>query len=344
MKKLLAGWLTCLLVLFSFPHAFAQASDKRQGDTVITMTFGGDCVLGSRKAYKTSAQTFDTYMVEKGYDWPFRNLIDIFSADDLTSINLEGVLLDEESPSVNKPFVFRGLQSYTEILTRSSVEHVNIANNHIDDYHELGRTTTLSELEKAEVFYSGFGHCYVFEKEGYKIGFAGCRETVYKEKASSVANDIKALQEAHCDVIIYSFHWGKEYRPTRTKLQESMADYAIKRGADIIIGTHPHCVQGIDQRKGALVIYSLGNLVFGGTLDMTTFDAFLSQIDLKFSNGVYLGANLRILPVLTSGSAPENDFSPVLAKNEDYQRIMQLIQDDSSLPISSDMWFPATAE
>lgn len=187
--------------------------------------------------------------------------------------------------------------------------------------------------------YSGFGHLYVWEAEGVRIGFWGCREAVWKESPQTVRKDIRALQEAECDVIIYSCHWGKEYSPTHNRTQERMADYAIDCGADILIGAHPHVVQGIEKRNGALVLWSLGNLVFGGTHEMTTFDAMLAQLELHFRDGEFTGTQLRLLPVLTSGAIPANDFSPVLAQGEDRERILAQVAADSPQGLADVMWF-----
>ena len=107
------------------------------------------------------------------------------------------------------------------------------------------------------------------------------------------------------------------------------------------MGTHPHCVQGVEHRRGSLILWSLGNLVFGGTHEMTTFDAVVAQVSLCFEDGAYQGAKLRLLPVLTSSARPENNFQPEWAEGEDYERIMGLIQDDSEMEIEAEMWFPA---
>ena len=140
-------------------------------------------------------------------------------------------------------------------------------------------------------------------------------------------------------MIIYSCHWGKEYSPTHNRTQERMADYAIDCGADILIGAHPHVVQGIEKRDGALVLWSLGNLVFGGTHEMTTFDAMLAQLQLHFRDGEFTGTQLRLLPVLTSGAIPANDFSPVLAQGEDRERILAQVAADSPQGLADVMWF-----
>ena len=115
----------------------------------------------------------------------------------------------------------------------------------------------------------------------------------------------------------------------------------LEHGADIVVGTHPHCVQGVEHRRGSLILWSLGNLVFGGTHEMTTFDAVVAQVSLCFDGGEYQGAKLRLLPVLTSSARPDNNFQPEWAEGADYERIMGLIQDDSEMQIEAEMWFPA---
>ena len=74
---------------------------------------------------------------------------------------------------------------------------------------------------------------------------------------------------------------------------------------------------------------------------MTTFDALIVQAVLSFDEDGYEGVTLRLLPVLTSGSRPDNNFQPIWAEGGDYNRIMKLIQDDSEIEISEEMWFEA---
>lgn len=120
-----------------------------------------------------------------------------------------------------------------------------------------------------------------------------------------------------------------------------MADDALQHGADIVTGTHPHCVQGIERRKGGVILYSMGNVIFGGTHEMATFDALVVQAVLSFENGRYQGVTLKLLPVLTSSARPDNNFRPQWAEGEDAERILSLVQNDSAQEIKSEMWFPA---
>ena len=326
--------------LFTVCLCWLLAAGAAAEQVVLTLTVGGDCVLGTREEWQQEEGTFLTVVAERGADWPFRNLREIFLEDDMTLLNLECVLqADNQGHDYGKQHTFRGDPAYAEMLPRAGVEQVNVANNHFIDYRATGQASTLAALEAAEVAYSGFGHLYIWEAEGVRIGFGGCREAVWKESPQTVRKDIRALQEAECDVIIYSCHWGKEYSPTHNRTQERMADYAIDCGADILIGAHPHVVQGIEKRNGGLVLWSLGNLVFGGTHEMTTFDAMLAQLELHFRDGEFTGTQLRLLPVLTSGAIPANDFSPVLAQGEDRERILAQVAADSPQGLADVMWF-----
>ena len=88
-------------------------------------------------------------------------------------------------------------------------------------------------------------------------------------------------------------------------------------------------MQGIEEYKGRLIVYSLGNFTFGGNLKLKTFDGMMAQVLLDFEGRELKETTLRLLPVLTTGTLPDNDFRPILAVGEDKERILQLVQDDS---------------
>ncbi len=333
MKRL---WLLCLLLLIPLQ---AMADE-------IVLTFGGDCVLGTRERWKKQKNTFDTVIAQEGMDYCFDKIRQPFENDDFSTVNLEVVLQSSSQGHERaKRYTFRGDPSYTQILTDAGVEHVNLANNHYIDFGRAGRASTVQALEEGGVLYSGYTYRYIYKQNGLKIGFAGCRETVWRQKPQEMLDDLRCLKDAGCDVIVYACHWGKEYSPTHNRQQEQMADQAIAAGANIIIGTHPHVVQGIDQRNGGVVVYSLGNLIFGGTHDLATFDGLIVQAVLQFQEDIYQGVTLRLMPVLTSGNAPENNFQPVFATGEDQQRILAAIQADSpTLDIQPEMWFTANGD
>ena len=112
-------------------------------ETTLHFTFAGDCTLGSEEAKRKQATSFDSVITEKGYDWPFANMQELFQNDDLTVVNLEGVLSDSNrNENKDKTYRFRGPTAFVDILTRSGIEAVNLANNHTQDFGKQGYTAT----------------------------------------------------------------------------------------------------------------------------------------------------------------------------------------------------------
>ena len=342
LQKLAAGEKTDL------PSVSPVASPPLQpSETELTLTVGGDVVLGTREAWWTRPDALPAFLSSHGMDYPFRSLQTLFQKDDMTFVNLECVLkADAEGENTEKEYRFRGLPEWTECLTLSGIDHVSIANNHYIDYGTEGREATQTALQTAGIAYSGFETTHIREHQGWKIGFAGCRETVYQQDPTVVYRDIRSLKEAGCDVILYTCHWGKEYSPTHKALQERIAAAAAAAGADIIIGGHPHVVQGIDAIGSTPVLYSLGNLMFGGTIDMRTFDGMLAQLRLRFDEQGYAGCTITPIPILTSSSAREgiNDYQTVIAQGKDKERILQAIQSDTPFALMESMYFPSASD
>lgn len=321
--------------------ALATPTDILPEATEIVLTLGGDVVLGTRERWWKDTESLPNVVAEKGLDYFFRNLKDIFAADDMTLLNLECVLKDSRAGErMDKAYRFRGLPEYAAALPMASVEQVNLANNHYIDYGEAGKEATRAALDAAGVAYSGHGYTYVAEIAAHRIGFAGVRETDWLKNSDLPRQDIESLRAQGCEVIIYSCHWGQEYNGAHNAVQQEMARAIVDAGADVIVGTHPHVVQGIEHRDGAVVLYSLGNLMFGGTHDMTTFDGMLARLTLRFGDDGYEGCKVELIPVLTSSSAPENDFCPTPATGDDARRILMKVQADTAFLLQDVMYFP----
>ncbi len=161
--------LVCLACLILCTSASALAGE-------VTVTLGGDCVLGTREEWKKDPETFDTLIAEKGYGWCFSKIAEPFQTDDISLINLEGVLQSgSQGHQRGKQFTFRGDPAYTAILTEAGIEQVNIANNHYIDFSRSGRESTRAALEAGGIGFSGYTYRSIVEVNGYKIGFAGCR-------------------------------------------------------------------------------------------------------------------------------------------------------------------------
>ena len=313
------------------------------GETEITITVGGDAVLGTRKEWRKDDDAFPAYILKYGYDYPFSGLKEIFENDDMTFINLECTLKNsDEGEKSGKLYRFRGPTEYTEILKACSIEQVNIANNHFVDYQEKGKVSTKNALREAGIPFSGYSQLYVWDVKGHRIGFAGVREQIYNQRPEIIAEETRKLRDQGCEVVIYSCHWGTEYSPEHNEKQIEMASACAYAGVDIVIGNHPHVVQGVDRIGDTVVLWSLGNLCFGGTKELTTYDATLAQLGLIFDENGYQGVNLSLIPILTSSQASEkiNDYCPVPAEGEDRERILELIRTDSAYDPEGDIFFP----
>ena len=163
------------IALFTCTLFLVLTACAAQADEVV-VTLGGDCVLGTREEWKDDAETFDTLIAEKGFDWCFSKISEPFLNDDISLVNLETVLQSHsEGHARGKEFTFRGDPSYTGILKAAGIEQVNIANNHYIDFGGSGRESTRAALEAAGIGFSGYTYRSVVEVNGYRIGFAGCR-------------------------------------------------------------------------------------------------------------------------------------------------------------------------
>jgi len=212
------------------------------------------------------------------------------------------------------------------------VEAVNIANNHYPDYGAAGKRSTRNALSAAGLGYSGYSALHIYEKEGIKVGFAGIRETIYHQDKNRISREVAELKAAGCQYVVYSIHAGEEYASFHNALQTEMAHAAIEAGANLVIGHHPHVPQGIELYQDGLIFYSLGNFVFGGNLNLSTFDALAAQVSLYFEEDSLIQTQVQLIPLLTSGTAPQNDFRPIPAQGLDKERILETVNQDSQRP------------
>ncbi len=295
----------------------------------IRLSFMGDCIIGSEDKDRDKDNSFDSLIAREGLAWPFAGVQHLLKDDDLSIINFEGVLKDDAKNRQQRLHNFRGPLAFAGILPAGSIEVAGLANNHFDDYGRPGRLSTQQALDEAGVMSFGYGKLLTWDHEGIRLGFGGIRETTYKQGRAALAKEIQQLKAMGAHYIIYTCHFGNEYEATHNALQTQMAYAAIDAGADLVIGAHSHVVQGVERYKDGLILYSLGNFVFGGNLELTEFGGLLAQLQLDFRHQRLQSAQLDLIPVLTTGTRPANNFQPIPATGEDKARIMDLIQADS---------------
>ena len=292
-----------------------------EGDTEVTLTFGGDCTLGGTPF--GGAKRFAAHIKAQGLGYPFSGLAALLAADDLTLVNLEGVLSDRSLTRVKKQYNFKGKEAYVGILTEGSVECVSLANNHTQDYGTAGYRDTVVALEGAGVAYVDENHGVVLEKDGVRIGFTASSLRFDRDGFLAQA---AILRELGCVAIVHVMHMGVEYADTLSAGQKAAAQFLADNGALLVVGHHPHVAQGLDVLGHTTVAYSLGNCVFGGNTAPRDYDAYLLQATLRFQDGVATGTQATLWPIRISGAQRGNDYRPVLLADEAAQRVLAKAQ------------------
>lgn len=307
-----------------------QTQTEEGWPRTIVVTVGGDCTLGSTDAQRARNDGFDAVVAEKGYAWPFSELAKVFAEDDLTLVNFEGTLTESANKLEGKLFNFKGPAEYAQMLTLGSVEAVNLANNHYGDYGDEGKADTRAALSAHGITYCGPNEPAVYEVRGVKIGLIG-NVFPYADGKRDITKDVAALREAGCQIVIASFHWGTEYEFNFRADQRNIGRAAIKAGADVVVGHHPHVAQGIEKYEDRYILYSLGNLVFGGNTDPDYRDTYIAQLTFTVhSDGTAEKPELRIIPMRTTELAKGTDYRPVFVEGSEYDRILGLILGRSS--------------
>ena len=289
-----------------------------------TVTVAGDTTLGSTDDLRKRDDCFEAVYAAQGAGWFFSGISELFGSDDLTLVNFEGTLT-EATQKKEKLYNFKGPAEYTDILTLGSVEAVNLANNHIVDYGDEGKADTIANLEAAGLVVSGNGTLGIFEKNGVKVGLTGyCFP--YQNEKKDISKDVAALREAGCQIVIATFHWGSEYQSEFTREQRKIGRAAIDAGADIVVGHHPHVVQGIEQYDDTYILYSLGNLVFGGNVDPSDRDAYAARLTFTVYEDRCDPPELTVVPLrLTQNDKGSTDYRPILPQDDVAERILSRI-------------------
>ena len=279
------------------------------------------------------ARKLDRLMSQKGLDYPFLMTKEILSAADITFANLESPLSDQGTKIDGKEIWFRGKPENTRALKEAGFDVISLANNHALDYDSPALLQTIELLEAAGIESVGGGkniqearYPVVIEREGIKIAFLAYSEMAdivwsYKHprklKATEeipgiaplvpeqIIEDIENVKE-QVNYVFISLHWGVEYQDMPEKYQIDIAHQLIDAGADVILGHHPHCLQGVELYREGLIAYSLGNFVFDQNWSDKTREGLLLNIDMDPSS--LLAAEL--IPVFV------NDGQPVVAEGE----------------------------
>lgn len=283
MKGFRFSWLPILILGLS-PAPTTAAGPETQ--TSISLAFVGDIMLG--RGVKRITDT-------AGLFYPFQPTYRLLKSASLAIGNLESPLTTAEylTPS---PWKFKGDTSAAAAeLHRAGFRFLALANNHAPDCGPDGFFDTQRFLNQAGIGWSGRGDSFLLrnpadprddsllrsyclpafgEIAGLRIGFLSfCApylleisrnyggNLIARADSATVVNSIQLIKD-RCDLIICSFHWGQEYQDRPESEQKKLGRLAIRSGAHIVHGHHPHVLQGVEFYRGGIIAYSLGNFIF----------------------------------------------------------------------------------
>lgn len=229
-------------------------------------------------------------VLSEGPDIVFgEELAGILRAADITVGNLECAISERGEPQL-KGYTFRAPPSTVAVLEGAGFDVVALANNHALDYGPLALQDTVAYLERSRIRAAGAGpdlasaqSATIVEAAGLRVAFVSLadvpaegagfsRETweagdgrwgIAWADADTVASSV-SIAARSADIVVAMMHFGHEYATTPSAGQRALAHAAIDAGASLVIGTHPHVLQEVEEYGGGLIAYSLGNFVFDG--------------------------------------------------------------------------------
>lgn len=273
----------------------------------ITMVFSGDILLSSYVLNNYENRGIDGVVSEE--------LLREMQNADLTMVNEEFPFSARGTQAQDKQFTFRVDPSYVKILQEMEIDVVTLANNHALDYGTEALSDSFQTLDDAGIAYVGAGdsreraaEAYITELGGKTFGFLAASRVI-PEVSWNIDNqqpgmlctyDSTALCEAikkakeNCDYVAVYVHWGIERENMPQDYQRQLGKAYIDAGADIVIGSHPHVLQGIEYYNGKPIVYSLGNYVFNQSIEKT----MLLKVTVSPENETIL----QIIPASASGA------------------------------------------
>jgi len=240
-------------------------------DELIELVAVGDIMLS-----RTIEERMDLY----GSPYPFVGTADLIRRADIAIGNLECPLSTRGEP-IAKRFTFRAHPRHATGLAWAGFDILNLANNHLLDFGREGFAETIEALEDNGLAYVGAGFSYqdahrplIWEIKGRRVAFLayaairwrGSQEVPTEEEiafaeVTAIRQDVRRARE-QADLVVVIMHLGTEYQGSPDEEQLSVSRAAIEAGASLVIGHHPHVVQGTASYEQGFIAYSLGNFVF----------------------------------------------------------------------------------
>ena len=127
------------------------------------------------------------------------------------------------------------------------------------------------------------------------------------------------------DIVIVYFHWGIERDKKPQSSQRKLAKQVLNCGVDLIVGSHPHVLQGIETYKGKKIVYSLGNFCFGGNKNPSDKDTMIYQHTFMLNNKKIVKQKCKIIPCMITSKKSRNNYQPTIVKGKDAKRVLKKV-------------------
>ena len=260
----------------------AFVGQGQENNNSIRMVFTGDVYVGNYVSSVYDANGVQGVLSEY--------LLEQFQTANLAMVNQEFPFSTRGEAMANKQYTFRVDPSKVQLFTEMGVDIVSLANNHALDYGTDALLDSMDTLTQAGITYVGVGSNLTeakttryFEINGKSIAILSASRVIPVSEWGATATkpgmfttydptalieEIKVAREQADAVIVY-LHWGLERKEYPESYQRTMGKQFIDAGADVVIGSHPHVLQGFEYYNGKLIAYSLGNFIFSQTIDQT---------------------------------------------------------------------------
>lgn len=282
--------------------ADAAADGTEAVKAAVRLLFAGDVYLSDHVLEAYDAAGGIDGVLSQGYQAEIR-------AADYFVTNEEFPFSTRGTPAPDKQFTFRVHPEKVKLMQEMGIDLVTLANNHALDYGRDAMLDTIDTLDHAGIRHVGAGKNLaearkpaIVELNGRTFAFIGATR-VYPEAdwaagtdsagmfsaydgGAALAEEVKAAKQ-QADYVIAYVHWGIEREEMPNEVQKSIAHRLVDAGADLVVGAHPHVLQGLEYYQGVPIAYSLGNFVFGSSIPSTA----LLQADVDDE-----GIRLRLIP------------------------------------------------
>lgn len=280
--------------------------------TTVTLAFVGDVMLAESIGYLARA---------RGPEYLLSGVAEVLREADIAVANLETAVSTRGAPAADKQYTFRSHPEALKSLTAGAIDLVSVANNHSLDYGRQAFVDTMSSVRAAGIEVVGGGADaaaalapVILRRNGLRIAFIGVSRVIPEGSwvaapgRPGVANgyEVEPLLAAvraartQADVVVVLLHWGDELAEAPRRADIDLAEALTGAGAAVVVGHHPHVLQGVQWRGNSLVAYSLGNFLFPYSGKTVTRLSAILMVDV----GPGRARSARLVPVVLDGGRP----------------------------------------